>query len=119
VIINQTYTNTKANMMVARDNLANLAECMDSLAESNITEFNAYVKKQVEILASRSETTNDLTTHLIKGYAKAKDKVFRDWIKIKKLVYNDGTFNINLNCLDFMELTENHYKDAVLSKEWL
>ncbi len=61
----------------------------------------------------------DLVTHLFKGYSKAKDKVFREWIRIKKLEYFDQTFNINLNCLDFMELAENHYKDALIAKEWL
>jgi hypothetical protein len=35
------------------------------------------------------------------------------------LAYFDQTFNINPNYLDFMELAENHYKDAVLAKEWL
>ena len=96
-------------MTVARDNLENLVEYMESLAESNITELIAYVKKKVEILASGGKTMNDLTTHLFKGYTKAKDKVFRDWIKIKRLAYNDGTFNINPNCLNFMELAEYHY----------
>jgi hypothetical protein len=38
---------------------------------------------------------------------------------MKKLVYFDGTYQINPNCLDFMELAENRYKDAVLAKEWL
>jgi hypothetical protein len=118
-IIDQTYTSTRANSAVARENLTNLAEYTESLPDSNILEFNAYVKKQVEVLASGGKTTTDLVTHLFKGYSKAKDKVFREWIRIKKLEYFDQTFNINPNCLDFMELTENHYKDALIAKEWL
>jgi len=118
-IIDKTYTSTKASGAVARESLANLAEYMDALPDSNVIEFNEYVKKQTEILASGGETTTDLITNLFKGYAKSKDKTFREWIRIKKLAYFDNTFRIHPNCLDFMELAENHYKDAVLAKEWM
>ncbi len=38
---------------------------------------------------------NDVITNLFKGYAKAKDKTFREWIHLKKLAYKDGTFHID------------------------
>ncbi len=63
--------------------------------------------------------TNDLVTNLFKGYAKVKDKDFRQYIKIKKGEWFDHTLIINPNGLGLMELAENHYKDAVTSKEWL
>jgi hypothetical protein len=58
----------------------------------------------------------DLVSNLFKGYSCAKDKVFYEWIRIKKL-FDETTSNINPNCLDFMELAENHYKDATIAKE--
>jgi hypothetical protein len=118
-IIDCTYTNTLSNNAVARDNLSSLPEYMDSLPDSNIKEFNAHVKKQLEALAAGGETTNDLIINLWKGYAKAKDKDFRQWIKLKKAAWFDRTFIVNPNGLDLMELAENHYKDAVKTKDWL
>jgi hypothetical protein len=118
-IIDDTYTNTLANTEAARENLSSLAEYMESLPDSNVEQFNAYVKVQLETLAAGGETTNDLLTNLFKGYAKVKDKTFRDWIRQKKLAYKDGTFRIHPNAQDFMTLAKKHYQDAVLSKEWM
>ncbi len=118
-IIDQTYTNTLANTEAARENLSSLAEYMESLPDSNVEQFNAYVKVQLETLAAGGETTNDLITNLFKGYAKVKDKTFRDWIRQKKLAYKDGTFCIHPNAQDFMTLAKKHYQDAVLAKEWM
>jgi hypothetical protein len=83
-IIDHTYTSTKANTTVARDNLATLAEYMESLPDGNIKQFNQYVKTQLEVLAAGGETTNDLVTNLFKGYGKVKDKAFREWLRTKK-----------------------------------
>jgi hypothetical protein len=118
-IIDHTYTNTLANTAKARENLVSLREYMEALPDSNITEFNKYVKKQMETLAAGGETTNDLITNLFKGYSHAKDKDFREWIKAKKRAYFDKTFNIHPNCTDFMELVENYYKDACTAGEWM
>ncbi len=60
---------------------------------------------------------SDLTTNLLKGYAQTKDKVFCKQIQIKKLEYSDETFYIYPNCLDFMELVQNYYKDVIVAKE--
>jgi hypothetical protein len=118
-IIDHTYTNTLSNTAVAQENLSSLPEYMATLQDSNITEFNDYVKKQLEALAAGGDTTSDLVINLFKGYAKAKDKDFKTWVKQKKGEWFDCTFAINPNGLDLMELTENHYKDAVKTKEWM
>jgi len=81
-----------ANTAKARENLVFLREYMVALPDSNITEFNKYVKKQMETLAAGGETTNDLITNLFKGYSHAKDKDFCEWIKAKKRAYFDKTF---------------------------
>jgi hypothetical protein len=118
-IIDHTYTNTLTNTEAARENLASLAEYMEALPDSNVEKFNDYVKEQLETLAAGGETTNDLITYLFKGYSKAKDKTFREWIRLKKLAYKDGTFRIDPSAKDFMSLAKKHYQDAILSKEWM
>ncbi len=77
------------------------------------------MKKQLETLAANGEKTQDLVTNLFKGYTKANVEDFRQWIEIKKGEWFNRTLVINPNGLDLMELTKNHYKDAVTSKEWL
>jgi hypothetical protein len=118
-IIEMTYTNTKANITAARENLAGLAEYMESLADSNIEAFNEYVKEQLETLEAGGENTTELITNLFKGYARVKDDTFKEWVRIKKLEYNDGTYNINPNGVDFMNAARKHYKDLLLAKEWM
>jgi hypothetical protein len=85
---------------------------MESLPDSNIMQFNQYIKKQLKTLAAGRETTNDLITNLFKGFSRAKDKDFHTWIKSEKQAYFNKMFQINANGLDFMELLENYYKDA-------
>jgi hypothetical protein len=46
-IIELTYTNTKANITAARDNLSSLPEYMDSLPDSNLETFKEYVREQL------------------------------------------------------------------------
>jgi hypothetical protein len=118
-IIEMTYTNTKANITAVRDNLSSLPEFMDSLPDSNIETFNEYVKEQLETLEAGGEGTTELITNLFKGYARAKDDTFREWVRSKKLEYNDGSFNINPNGVNFMNAACKHYKDLLLSKEWM
>jgi hypothetical protein len=118
-IIEMTYTNTKANITAARDNLSSLPEYMDSLQDSNIETFNDFVKEQLETLEAGGKGTTELITNLFKGYARAKDDTFREWVRSKKLEYNDGMYNINPNGVDFMNAARKHYKDLLLSKEWM
>lgn len=73
-IIDHMYTNTLSNTTVAQENLSSLPEYIESLSDSNIMDFNTYVKKRLEALTAGGETTNDLVINLWKGYAKAKDK---------------------------------------------
>jgi hypothetical protein len=118
-IIDKTVTNTLANTSKARENLISLREYMESLPDSNITEFNNHVKKQLETLAAGGETTTELITNLFKGYSYAKDKDFRMFIKSKKQAYFEKSYHIDPNGHDFMELVENYYKDAVTYGEWM
>jgi len=120
-IIDETYTNTLNNaaVLVARSNLTTLATYMKTLPDSNITEFNAYVKRNTQELAAANETTNDLLVNLFNGYRECKDKCFRDWITrieddwlfCRLQLANDG--------LALLELTENYYKDHVMRSLWV
>jgi hypothetical protein len=107
-LIELTYTNTKANITAARDNLSSLTEYLESLPDSNIETFNEYVKEKLETLEAGGETTTELITNLFKGYLRAKDDTFREWVRIKKLENNDGTYNINPNGTDFMNAARKH-----------
>ncbi len=111
--------NMLANTVKARENLVSLKEYMESLPESNIMEFNKYVKNQLEMLTAGRLTTRDLITNLFKGYSHAKGKDFHIWIRSKKQAYLDKIFIINANGLNFMILVENYYKDAVTTGEWM
>jgi hypothetical protein len=44
---------------------------------------------------------------------------FREWIRQKKLAYKDGTYRIDPNAKDFMNLAKKHYQDVLLAKEWM
>ena len=83
--------NTLTNAIKDRENLATLNEYMESSPECNITEFNTYVKKQLETPVASRETMKDLITNLFKGYSHAKDKDFPLWICSKKQTYFEKT----------------------------
>jgi hypothetical protein len=70
----------------------------------------------LEILEAGGESTTELIANLFKGYARAKDDTFCKWVHIKKLEYNNCTYNINPNGMDFMNATRKHYKDLLLSR---
>lgn len=75
-IIDHTYTNNKASIEAARENLCSLSEwCPWQTAMwKNLT----FMKEQLETLAVRVETTNNLIANLFKGYNKVKDRTFRN-----------------------------------------
>jgi len=92
---------------------------MKTLDDSNIVEFNSYVKINVQELAAAGETTSDLLVNLFNGYREARDKPFRDfitrteddWLFRRIALANDG--------LALMELTSNYYQDHMKRGLWL
>lgn len=92
---------------------------MKLLTDSNITEFNAYVKHNTQELAAANETTNDLLVNLFNGYRKCKDKCFRDWITH---IEDDWLFRwlpLANDGLTLLELMENYYKDHIMHSLWM
>mmetsp|Transcript_17499 Transcript_17499/g.24913 ORF Transcript_17499/g.24913 Transcript_17499/m.24913 type:complete len:181 (-) Transcript_17499:526-1068(-) len=66
-----------------------------------------------------AEATTDLVMNLFKGYRKAKDKIFRNWLQREFDDYITRRTVIHPNGLDFMEQVENYYKDRLNSGEWM
>jgi hypothetical protein len=118
-IIDHTYTNTLSCATAAREALSSLDTYMSKLPKSDIEKMNQYVREKVNELAAANQTTSDLVMNLFKGYAKAKDKVFRQWLQRKKDDYITRREIINPNGLELMEQVENYYKDRVNTGEWM
>ena len=118
-IIDHTYTNTLSCATSAREALSSLDTYMAKLPKSDIEKMNQYVREKVNELAAANQTTSDLVMNLFKGYGKAKDKVFRQWLQRKKDDYITRREIINPNGLDLMEQVQNYYKDRVNTGEWM
>jgi hypothetical protein len=117
-IIDHTYTHTLSNASMAREELSSLDTYMKTIKKSNITKFNLYVKEKIKELEAANEITTDLIVNLFKGYKKANDKPFKDWVKRLQEDYNDRKATFNPNGLDLMEKVETYYKDKVRANEW-
>ena len=83
--------------------------------DSDIVEFNNYVDTQVEALAARGQTTNDLLTNLFIGYKAASDKKFVEYIEHKEEAYEDGE---DMTPTALMRLARNKYKTRKDREIW-
>ena len=118
-IIDATYTYSLSNTAMARAALSSLDKYMESLGDSNITQFCQYTKEKLQELEAANETTQDLTVNFFKGLAKAKDKVFRRWVQGPRDEWVARRYVIDADCSNFMEEADNYYKDMVTLGEWL
>jgi hypothetical protein len=75
----------------ARENLGNLAEHMKKQGD-DIVKFNEFVRQQLDILASRGESTLDLLPNLFRGYKAVEDQAFLCYIEDNETKYDDGEF---------------------------
>ena len=57
--------------------------------------------------------------NLFKAYRCAKDKQFIAWVNIKRLMWYEGTIQLDPNGNQLMQLTESYYKDDALGGEWM
>ena len=69
----------------------------------------------LEGLASRGETTYNLLSNLLKGYAATSDTTFTSYIERKQEEYEDGT-NIKPNVI--MCLADKKYKTLKIKGTW-
>jgi hypothetical protein len=59
-------------------------------AKNNVIKLNEYVSDQMNALASRGETSNDIITNLFTGYMACTDKRFIEYMDKCKDTYKEG-----------------------------
>ena len=106
VIIRESHLDTNATTQSIRMKLSNLDEYIVKI-ESNITKFNGYVKFLVNNLAARGQRTEDLLTHLFKGYQAASDRTFVRYINEKMERYEEGE---DIHSDTLMQLADNKFR---------
>ena len=99
---------TNATSYHIRENLHNLPKKMKSLND-DIERFNTYVKVQLADLAAGGQSTMDLIVFLFTSYLSVKDCEFVEYIKLKKLAYDEAVPGANT-------LTPEHLMSLALSK---
>lgn len=118
-VVSLAYTNTRSMSSVYRNRLSMLTQKMQSIPNSDVKVFNAYVKSMVELLAAGGEKCEDLAWNLLRAYKATGDAKFTNYIEQKEDAWKDGTINWGANGNDLMMLAENYYKDALINETWL
>jgi hypothetical protein len=80
-----------------------------------ITKFNEYVNDQLNTLATRGETSNDIIINLLTGYLACSDRKFTEYIEKCKDEYEDGE---NMTYQSLMRKAERKYQARMMSGEW-
>jgi hypothetical protein len=78
--------------------------------------FNQYVRRQLQTLTARGETTQDLVNNLFKGYLKTNSAKFQGFIERKKEMYQEGAVDYTPESL--MLAAENHFNALKLEQMW-
>ena len=115
-IITKSHIDTNATISTVRLRLDNLDAHMQKV-DSNIKEFNHYVKEQIDALASRGQTpeASTLLFNIMKGYLAADDKEFHSYVLRKQQDYDEGD---NITPERLMELGENMYNKSMELDKW-
>jgi hypothetical protein len=106
----------RATTSHARDNLGALDVYMSGLAGCDVVAFNKYVRRQLQTLTARGETTQDLVNNLFKGYLCVKSKDFNEFIKRKRNSYREGEVDYTPESL--MVAAANQYSTLQLEGVW-
>ena len=114
VIIRESHIDTNATTQSIRMKLSNLDEYIVKI-DSDITKFNNYVKMLISSLQARGQRTEDLLSHLFKGYMAASDKTFVRYIDSKKEKYEEGKA---LEPGRLMQLADNRFRLLKEREEW-
>lgn len=114
VVISESYIDTNATTKFIRERLSSLDTYIISI-NSDIDKFNQHVKNQLDSLAARGESTQDLLSNLFKGYAAASDKEFKSYIAKKEDLYDEGE---NIDARTLMQLALNKYKTLCEGGRW-
>jgi hypothetical protein len=114
ISISNAHVDSRATVTFIRNSLRKLDAKMIQL-DSNVVEFNLYLKAQVLSLAQRGETTTDLLVNLFEGYKAADDVEFKDLLKRKENEYNEGK---DVTVPNLMADMVAKCRSRVLHKEW-
>ena len=116
LMISKAIVDTKATSSLHRERLMDLDKQMGRV-NSNITEFNHFVKINMEALAARGEAMDDIMVNLFKGYLAAHDPDFVDYMKDQKNKYMLEEVVIEPEKL--MALAESKYTIQKDNNEWM
>jgi hypothetical protein len=114
VIIESARVATNATTAFIRTNLSHLETYMTTV-DSNIIDFNNYVKAQVSDLGACGQTSNDLLINLFSGYSAAADAIFVQYIAKKRDLYDEGQ---EITAVQLMTFAENKYKSMKQANIW-
>ena len=113
-MLDRATVDTRSTASHLRKNLTDLDSYMATI-NSNIEEFNNYVKINQQGLKARGERTDDLMINLFKGYAAARDATFVKYIATKQDAYDEGD---TMTTKDLMRFALNRYKNRVRDGTW-
>jgi hypothetical protein len=114
LITSNAHVDSRATVTFIRHSLRKLDAKMIQ-PDSNVVEFNLYVKAQVLSLAQRGETTTDLLVNLFEGCKAADDVEFKDLLKRKENECNEGK---DITVPNLMADMVAKHRSRVLHKEW-
>ena len=115
VLIGVSHIDTNATTSHIRKELSDLDLYLPQIGY-DVTKLNEHVKRLIENLQARGESTYDLLVNLFKAYETVPDVKFKGYVETKKSDYEEGRGNIDANSL--MLLCENKYKTMVLNQTW-
>ena len=114
LLMQKAVIDTRATASLLRENLSSLDTYMSTI-NSNIEEFNKYVKTNYEGLRARGERCDDIMINLFKGYESASDSEFVRYIRAKKDKYEDGD---DMEPEQLMTFALNKYESLVKNGRW-
>jgi len=114
LLTQKAVVDTRSTTNYFRENLSSLDTYMASI-NSNIVEFNNYVKLNRDGLLARGEGCDDLMINLFKGYNAAGDDNFVKYMMDHKTKYDDGE---DYTPERLMQLALNKYTNLTRSKQW-
>ena len=89
IIVQESHLDTNATSSSIRTKLMDLDKYLPTIGH-DIVKFNTYVKRLIDGLRSRGETTQDLLVNLFKGYMSCSDKEFVQYVKRKQDAFEEG-----------------------------
>ena len=114
LLMQKAIINMRATTSLLCENLSSLDTYM-AMVNSNIEEFNKYIKMNYKGLTSHGKSCDDLMINLFKGYQSASNNEFVRYIKQKKDSYNDGK---DIEPEQLMMLVLNKYKILKKQNSW-